>query len=249
MKIGIVIPTYNESENLPKLLSAIFTLPLDLSVLIVDDDSPDGTGRLADELTRTYRKLAVLHRSGKLGLASACSQGFRYFLDKKMEAIGQMDGDFSHDPSMLVTMSERLETCDMVLGSRYVKEGRVDVHWSFWRRRLSASGNFYANTILGTSIQDVTSGYRLWRSETLRDMPLDRIRSNGYVFQIEMAYLAHCLKYKINEIPIHFAERQNGRSKMSLQILVEAVLRVWQMALIYRDIHTTNQVLKINEIN
>src|SRR6266508_4364118 len=223
LKIGIVIPTYNEAENLPKLIPALMALPLDLSVLVVDDDSPDGTGRLADELTRTIGKLTVVHRSGKLGLASAYSQGFRYFLNKRMEAIGQIDADFSHDPSMLVGMSKRLESCDMVLGSRYVESGSVDAHWSSWRRTLSAWGNLYADKILGLPFRDVTSGYRLWRSETLRNMPLDRIQSNGYVFQIEMAYLAHYLNYRITEIPIHFAERQNGRSKMSVQILIEGV--------------------------
>ena len=244
MKIGIVIPTYNEAENLPKLIRALTALPLDLSVLVVDDDSPDGTGRLADELTRTIGKLTVLHRSGKMGLASAYSQGFRYFLNKRMEAIGQMDADFSHDPSTLVDMSKRLESCDMVLGSRYIEEGSVDAHWSFWRRTLSTCGNLYANKILGMHFRDVTSGYRLWRSEALRNMPLSRIQSNGYVFQIEMAYLAHCLNYRITEIPIHFAERQNGRSKMSFQILIEGVLRVWQMRWIYRDIRSSNQILR-----
>ncbi len=244
MKIGIVIPTYNEAENLLKLIPALMALPLDLSVLVVDDNSPDGTGRLADELTRTIGKLTVLHRSGKLGLASAYSQGFRYFLDKRMEAIGQMDADFSHDPSILVDMSKRLESCDMVLGSRYVEEGSVDARWSFWRRTLSAWGNLYADKILGMHFRDVTSGYRLWGSETLRNMPLSRIQSNGYVFQIEMVYLAHCLKYRITEIPIHFAERQNGRSKMSFQILIEGVLRVWQMRLFYRDIQSSNQILR-----
>jgi len=247
LQIGVVIPTYNEADNLPKLISTLFALPLDLSVLVVDDGSPDGTGHIADELARANRKLAVLHRSGKLGLASAYVQGFRCFLDRRVDVIGQMDADLSHDPSALVAMSKRLENCDVVLGSRYIREGSVDTQWSFWRRGLSRWGNFYANTVLGLPFRDVTTGYRLWRSEALRDMPLNRIRSNGYAFQIEMAYLAHCLKYHINEVPIHFAERQSGRSKMSFQIQTEAALRVWQMPLIYRDIHPSNQVVKINE--
>lgn len=249
MKIGIVIPTYNEAENLPKLISALFALPLDLSVLVVDDNSPDGTGYLADELTRTNRKLTVLHRFGKLGLASAYTLGFRYFLDQKLDAIGQMDADFSHDPSILIPMSERLEFCDVVVGSRYTKKGSVDAHWSPWRRGLSTWGNFYAKRLLGMPVRDVTSGYRLWRFESLRTMPLNRIRSSGYVFQIEMVYLAHCLKYRIDEIPIYFAERQNGKSKMSFHILMEALLRIWQMPLIYRNIHGPNHALNMHEVN
>ena len=246
MKIGIVIPTYNEAENLPRLISALFVLPLDLSVLVVDDGSPDGTGRLADELARANPEVTVIHRPGKLGLASAYIQGFRCLLDRRVDVIGQMDADFSHDPAALVTMTKCLETTDLVLGSRYIDGGIVDAQWSFWRRGLSKWGNFYANSVLGLPFRDVTTGYRLWRSEALRDMPLYSIRSNGYVFQIEMAYLAYCLKYRINEIPIHFAERRSGKSKMSLQVQIEAALRVWQMPLIYRDIHPPTQVVKVN---
>ena len=248
MKFGVVIPTYNEADNLTKLIPALFALPLDLSVHVVDDDSPDGTGRLADELARANGKLAVLHRSGKLGLASAFVQGFRYFLGKKVDAIGQIDADFSHDPATLVRMTRCLESCDLVLGSRYINGGNVDARWSLWRRGLSEWGNFYARTILGIPFRDVTTGYRLWRSETLRDVPLDRIQSNGYVFQIEMTYLAHCLKCHISEIPIHFSERQYGRSKMSLQIQLEAARRVWQMPLNYRDLHHSVRAANMNEI-
>ena len=236
MKIGIVIPTYNEVENLPRLVSALFALPLDVSVLVVDDNSPDGTGRLADELAQAHGKLAVLQRAGKLGLASAYVQGFHYFLSKKVDAIGQMDADLSHDPSALVTMTRCLESCDVVFGSRYINAGSVDAQWSFWRRGLSVWGNFYARTILRVPVRDITTGYRLWRSETLRGMHFDNILSKGYIFQVEMAHLTHCLEYRIAENPIHFNDRCRGRSKMSLQIQIEAAWRIWQIWLTHRHL-------------
>ncbi|HSB02908.1 MAG TPA: polyprenol monophosphomannose synthase [Anaerolineales bacterium] len=238
MQIGMVIPTYNEANNLPRLVAALFALPLDLCLLVVDDDSPDGTGRLAEDLsTANAGRIVVIHRSPKSGLASAYIQGFRYFLKNRVNAIGQMDADFSHDPAALVAMSKRLEICDVILGSRYVEGGSIDARWSLWRRGLSTLGNSYARAILGIPYRDLTTGYRLWRSEALREMPLDWIRSKGYVFQIEMTYLAHRLKYQIGEIPIHFSERQYGRSKMSIRIQLEAVLRIWQMPLNYRNLH------------
>ena len=236
MRIGIVIPTYNEAENLPKLISTVFALPLDLSILVVDDNSPDGTGHLADELARANGKLAVLHRAGKSGLASAYVQGFRYFLGRNMDAIGQMDADMSHDPATLGTMAQHLERCDVVFGSRYIKEGSVDAQWSFWRKGLSAWGNFYARMILRVPVRDITTGYRLWRSGTLHGLPLDSILSRGYIFQVEMAYLADCLEYRIDETPIHFEGRCLGKSKMSLQIQMEAALRVWQIWLTHRHL-------------
>ncbi|MEZ0395513.1 MAG: polyprenol monophosphomannose synthase [Anaerolineales bacterium] len=237
MRITVVIPTYNEAENLPKLVSALFMLPLDVNLLIVDDNSPDGTGRLADELAAAYpERLAVLHRAGKLGLRSAYLEGFRLALEGGAEAVAQMDADFSHDPQALMAMAERLAACDVVLGSRYVPGGSVDVRWSPWRKMLSAFGNFYARTILGLPLRDVTTGFRLWRRETLLAMPLDRIRASGYIFLVEMAYLAHCLEFRFGEVPIYFAERRAGKSKMSLRIQVEAALRVWQVWWGYRDL-------------
>jgi dolichol-phosphate mannosyltransferase len=146
-----------------------------------------------------------------------------------------MDADFSHAPEALIGMAQKLEQCDLVLGSRYIPGGSVDRHWAFWRKRLSAFGNLYARAILNLPPRDVTTGYRLWRRETLLGMPLDRVASSGYVFQVEMAYLAYCLEYKICEYPIYFAERQVGESKMSLRIQTEAALRVWQVRRQYRD--------------
>ena len=237
MKIGIVIPTYNEAENLTRLISALFVLPLDLSVLVVDDNSPDGTGRLADELASSNAgRMSVLHRSGRLGISSAYVQGFRCALKNNVDAICQMDADLSHDPTTLITMAKWLETCDVVFGSRYTPGGSVDMQWPVWRKGLSAWGNLYARMILRVRVRDLTTGYRLWRSETLRGIPFDSIQSKGYIFQVEMAYLAHCLEYRIRETPVHFADRCRGKSKMSLQIQIEAAVRIWQIWLTHRHL-------------
>jgi dolichol-phosphate mannosyltransferase len=237
LRITVVIPTYNEAENLPKLVSALFLLPLDLHVLVVDDKSPDGTGRIADDLAVTYPdRVAVLHRSGKLGLRSAYLTGFQKVLVGDAQAIVQMDADFSHDPSALVEMAYLLESNDVVLGSRYVKGGSVDERWPVWRKSLSAFGNYYARTILNLPLHDVTTGYRMWRRETLQQIPFERIQSNGYVFLVEMAYLSHCLKFEIGESPIYFADRRWGKSKMSIKIQAEAAFRIWQVWWQYRDL-------------
>lgn len=248
MQIGIVIPTYNEAENLPRLISALLTLPLDVFVLIVDDNSSDGTGALADELVTEYAgRMSVVHRPAKLGIASAYVQGFRCILEKHIDAVVQMDADFSHDPAALVGMAQGLETCDVVFGSRYTSGGSVDVEWPLWRQGLSAWGNFYARAILRVPVRDLTTGYRLWRADTLRGMPFDNIQSKGYVFQIEMAYLAHCLEYRIWETPIHFEDRRRGNSKMSLQIQVEAALRVWQIWLTHRRLCHIGSAARIQQ--
>jgi dolichol-phosphate mannosyltransferase len=237
LKIGIVIPTYNEAENLTRLVSALFVLPLDLSVLVVDDNSPDGTGRLVDELAWSNAgRMSVLHRPGRLGISSAYVEGFRRALKDNVDAICQMDADLSHDPTTLVTMTKWLETSDVVFGSRYTSGGSVDLQWPVWRKGLSAWGNFYARMILRVPVWDITTGYRLWRSETLRGIPLASIQSKGYIFQVEMAYLAHCLEYRIRETPVHFADRCHGKSKMSLQIQIEAAVRIWQIWLTHRHL-------------
>lgn len=238
-RITLIIPTYNEAENLPKLVSALFTLPLQLSILVVDDNSPDGTGRIADELATAHPgRIEVMHRSGKLGLSSAYLQAFRHLIERPdVEAIAQMDCDFSHDPAALVEMAQRLGTCDLVLGSRYIPGGGTDIHWPAWRKALSAFGNFYARTILGLPIRDVTGGYRLWRKSTLQAMPLERVKSSGYIFMVEMACLAYLMGFRIVETPIYFADRRWGKSKMSFKIQVEAAFRVWQVLWDYRDLH------------
>jgi len=246
LRITIVTPTYNEAENLPKLVSALFSLPLDLHILVVDDNSPDGTGQIADELTGKFPgRVEVLHRPGKMGLRSAYLNGFQKVLDSSAQAIVQMDADFSHDPSALVNMAKLLESHDVVLGSRYVAGGSVDERWSFWRKRLSSFGNFYARTILGLPLHDVTTGYRMWRRETLQQIPFERIQSTGYVFLVEMAYLAHCLEFKIGEAPIYFADRRMGKSKMSIKIQLEAAFRVWQVRWHYRDLKRAGKAARL----
>jgi len=237
LRIVVVVPTYNEAENLPKLVSALFALPLDLSVMVVDDNSPDGTGHIADDLAAAYPgRVSVMHRTGKLGLSSAYLQAFRALFERDVDAIAQMDADFSHAPAALVEMAKRLETCDLVLGSRYVKGGSTDVDWPLWRKALSAWGNFYARSILRVPIRDVTGGFRLWRRETLQAMPLERVKASGYIFTVEMAYLAYCLGFRISEVPIYFAERRWGKSKMSFKIQAEAAVRVWQVLWAYRHL-------------
>jgi dolichol-phosphate mannosyltransferase len=236
LQITAVIPTYNEAQNLPNLVSAVFALPLDLKILVVDDNSPDGTGSVADELAKHDPRLRVLHRPGKLGLRSAYLSGFQIVLEQGAEAVLQMDADMSHDPRMIANMAAKLESCDVVLGSRYIAGGSVDQRWPRWRRALSAFGNAYARTILGLPTADATTGFRLWRRDTLATMPLERIQSSGYVFLVEMIYLAYCLGYRIGEIPIHFTERHSGKSKMSFRIQAEAAARVWHVWWHYRDL-------------
>lgn len=238
MKTTIVIPTYNEAENLPKLVSALFELPLpDLNLLVVDDNSPDGTGDIAEELNRsTGGRVQVFHRAGKQGLGTAYIQGFKRAIDAGAEYIGQMDADFSHPIEKITQMIEALSSCDFVIGSRYVPGGSLDERWPFWRRALSGWGNFYARTILGMDVRDVTGGFKIWKRNTLSSMPLERIRSNGYVFQVEMSYVATRLGFTYKEIPIYFADRRWGESKMNFRIQIEAALRVWQLAGMYRDL-------------
>lgn len=246
MRITVVTPTYNEAENLPKLVSALFSLPLDLRLLVVDDNSPDGTGNLAEEFARQYNgRIEVLRRPGKMGLRSAYLNGFQKLFDGDSQAIVQMDADFSHDPAVLVEMAKALETNDVVLGSRYVPGGSVDAKWPLWRKGLSAFGNFYARAILALPLHDVTTGYRMWRIETLKQIPFERIHSSGYIFLVEMIYLTHCLEFRIGEVPIYFADRRFGKSKMSLKIQVEAALRIWQVLWNYRDLRKAGKLARI----
>lgn len=246
MRITVVTPTYNEAENLPKLVSALFSLPLEVSILVVDDNSPDGTGRIADELALKFPgRVEVMHRPGKMGLRSAYLNGFQKLLSGDTQAIVQMDADFSHDPAALVEMMKKLETCDMVLGSRYVQGGSVDKDWPQWRKNLSAFANFYARSILRLPFHDVTTGYRLWKRETLLQIPFEKIQSSGYVFLVEMVYLTHCLEFKIGEAPIYFADRRFGKSKMSFKIQMEAALRIWQVWWEYRDLRKAGSSARV----
>lgn len=241
MKIAVVIPTYNEKENLPKITQQIMSLPLDLKLLVIDDNSPDGTGLVAEELAKQYQgRISVMHRTGKLGLGTAYISGFKNLLGTDADVIGQMDADFSHPPEKLIEMAEALENADIAEGSRYVPGGSLDEKWPLWRKWLSGFGNDYARTILRLPIRDVTGGFRLWKRETLAEMPLDKVKSNGYVFQVEMAYISHKMGFRFVEIPIHFNERIYGQSKMNLSIQVEAAIRVWQLIGRYKHLKKVN---------
>lgn len=238
MKITVVIPTFNEATNLPKLVGKLFALAIpSLHILVVDDDSPDGTGDLADQfITEFTGRFSVIHRSGKQGLGTAYIAGFQRALLEGAEVVVQMDADFSHPPEKLPGFIDSLKNCDMVLGSRYVTGGAVDERWPFWRKSLSAFGNWYARTVLRFPIRDATGGYRVWRRETLLGMPIEMVKSNGYAFQVEMAYIAYRLGYTIHEVPFYFADRQWGTSKMSFAIQREAAVRVWEMLYQYRHL-------------
>lgn len=238
MKIKIIIPTYNEAENLPKLVSALSSLSIPhLGILVVDDNSPDGTGQIADRLAKeTNGMVEVLHRAGKLGLGTAYLQGFKICMAQDVDAVIQMDADFSHPVEKVPELANLIQTCDVAIGSRYVPGGKLDERWPFWRKALSGFGNFYARTILSAPVRDMTGGFRIWRTQTLAAMPLEGVRSNGYVFQVEMIYIAHRLGFTIKETPIYFADRRWGKSKMSFRIQVEAALRTWKLLSMYRHL-------------
>ena len=237
MKIVQVIPTYNESANLPELIQALFDLNLPgFHVLVVDDNSPDGTGQIAETIGENYPgRMKVLHRAGKAGLGKAYIQGFRQALDEGADVIGMMDADLSHPPSRLPALLAALEDADVAVGSRYITGGSVDRDWPFWRKALSWFGNTYARTILGLPVHDATGGYRLWHRSALEAIPFEDSRSNGYVFIVELAYMAKLAGLRFKETPIYFAERTHGESKMSLRIQIEAAFRVWQLRGMYKD--------------
>jgi len=232
-KTMVVLPTYNEIENLPLIVDALFALSIeDFHILVVDDNSPDGTGKLADDLAATKYpgRLHVLHRTEKNGLGPAYIAGFKKAISQNADYIIQMDADFSHQPKYIPDLLKAIETKDMVLASRFVKGGSVDETWSFYRKLLSWFANrIYTPLILGVPVYDATGGYRIWRRQTLIGLDLDRVRSNGYVFQVEMAYITHRLGFRVAEIPIHFPDRKLGTSKMDIRIQLEAALRVWQV--------------------
>jgi len=231
VKTVVVVPTYNEAGNLAELLSQIQVLGVSgLTVLIVDDNSPDGTGQVADHWAEKHPGwLHVIHRKGKLGLASAYVTGFRQALDMGAEAVMQMDADLSHDPHAIPVFLEAIERADLVIGSRYIPRGQLDSSWSLSRRLLSAWSNYYARLVTGLHVKDLTSGYRCFRAELLRQITLRSIRSNGFVFQVEMALASRTLGARLTEIPITFRERKTGRSKMSFRIILEGAVRVWQL--------------------
>ena len=220
MKTLIIIPTYNEIDNLRPLLEQIFAYAPTTDVLIVDDNSPDGTGTLADEIHGENPRVQVMHRAGKLGLGTAYLAGFKYAIEQGYDAAFEMDADFSHDPRYLPDFLKKIEDADLVIGSRYITGGATP-NWSFMRRFISGGGNIYTRLLLGTKIHDWTAGYRCYRRRVLESIGLDSIKSQGYAFQIEMAYRVARKGFKIVETPIVFMDRRVGKSKMSRKIFIE----------------------------
>ncbi len=221
MKTLIIIPTYNEYENLPPLLEEIFSYAAGSDILIVDDNSPDGTGRLADEMHEQDPRVHVLHRAGKLGLGTAYVAGFKYAIAHGYDAAFEMDADFSHDPRYLPDFLKAIENADLVIGSRYIPGGATP-NWSLARRLISGCGNIFARVMLGIPVHDCTAGYRCYRREVLETIDLDTVRSQGYAFQVELAYRVMKSGFSIVETPIVFMDRRVGQSKMSRKIVIEA---------------------------
>lgn len=229
-KTIVVIPTYNEADNIQAISAALFGLNIPwLEILIVDDGSPDGTGALADDLAQSCAgRFHVLHRAGKLGLGTAYIAGFTWALEHGADFVVQMDADFSHPVSAIPQMLNLMPEFDVVVGSRYVKGGRLDERWGFGRRLLSWWANsIWVRLALGTKSRDATAGFKCWRAEALERVQLETIRSNGYIFQVEMCYVAEKAGLKIKEIPIYFEDRRIGHSKMDMRVKLEAALRVF----------------------
>lgn len=225
----VIIPTYNERQNIDTLMEKIFGLKLDLGVLVVDDNSPDGTGDRVDELIKTNPKLNLLRRPGKMGLGSAYIAGFKWALENTdAQYVFEMDADFSHDPGALPEFLTTIEDADLVLGSRYL-DGITVMNWPLSRLFLSVGANIYTRIITGMPIKDATGGFKCFRRVILESLPLDQIKSDGYSFQIEVNYLVWKKRFRIKEIPIIFVDRTIGTSKMSRRIIWEAVFLVWKL--------------------
>ena len=230
MKITVVVPTYNERDNIETLAGMILSQDERVDILFVDDNSPDGTGDIADRLASSTSRVKVLHRAGKLGLGSAYREGFRIALDSGADYIIEMDADFSHDPAMLPLFIEKMSEYDLVIGSRYINGVSV-VNWPIRRLILSYCASVYTRLITGLHLSDCTGGFKCFKRKVLESLDLESIRSDGYSFQIEMNYRCHERGFRIGEIPIIFVDRHAGSSKMSKQIVREAVLMVWKLKL------------------
>ncbi len=227
-KALVIIPTYNESENITHIVPKVLQQDKIFDVLIVDDNSPDGTASLVKDMMKQDDRIHVIEREGKLGLGSAYIRGFKYALSKKYDYIFEMDADFSHNPEDLTSFLIAIKEADLVIGSRYCKGINV-VNWPLKRLLLSVFASKYVRMITGIPIKDPTGGFKCFRREVLEEIDLDRIMSDGYSFQIEMNYKAWKKDFKISEIPIVFVERRSGESKMSKAIVREAITVVWKL--------------------
>ena len=226
----VIVPTYNEAENLPELVGRLLTVldGRDARLLIVDDDSPDGTGRLAEQLASRHREVCVLHRSSKAGLGAAYLHGFRAALTAGASRLVQMDADLSHRPEDVARLLDAVPAADLVIGSRYVAGGATP-DWSLRRRVISRGGSTYARAVLGVGVRDLTGGFKCWTRRAVEAVDLERVLGRGYVFQIEMTYRALRAGMRVAEIPIEFRDRTRGESKMRGAIVMEAMVRVPQL--------------------
>jgi len=224
----VIVPTYNERENLPVLAGLLMQYP-NVRLLVVDDQSPDGTGEVADALARRHAgRIEVMHRSGPRGLGRSYLDGFRKAVGETVELVCQMDADLSHDPAHLPALIAAAAHADLVIGSRYIPQGAI-VNWPRRRRLLSRSANLYVRMVTRLSARDCTSGYRCWRRAALAALPLDRVRSDGYSFLIETLFMAARRGVRVGEVPITFVERRQGESKLSRSVIVESVITPWRL--------------------
>jgi dolichol-phosphate mannosyltransferase len=224
-RVLVIVPTYDERENLRPIASRLFAAVPDADLLVVDDGSPDGTGALADELARADGRVHVLHRTAKAGLGAAYTAGFAWAREHGYDVVVEMDADGSHSPEQLPRLLTALQDADLVLGSRWVPGGEV-VNWPASRELLSRGGNAYTRRLLGLPLQDATGGYRAYRRTVLDALPLDEVASQGYCFQVDLAWQTWCAGFRVVEVPITFVERVRGESKMSRAIVLEALWRV-----------------------
>jgi dolichol-phosphate mannosyltransferase len=231
MKTLVIIPTYNEKENIGKIIPLVLKQDPDIEVLVVDDNSPDGTGKIVEEIITTNRRVKLIQRVKKSGLGTAYLAGFQYALQNGYDYIFEMDSDFSHDPAYIPYFLSAIREADLVLGSRYIKGVNV-VNWPISRLILSYYANVYARWVTGLPVKDSTGGFKCFKREVLEKIGLDRIHSNGYAFQIEMSFRTWKKGFKIKEIPIIFVDRREGESKMSKKIIREAVWMVWKLRLL-----------------
>lgn len=230
-KALVIIPTYNEAENLPEIVPQVLKQDASIDILVVDDGSPDGTGVIADRLAAANERVNVIRREGKMGLGTAYIAGFKWGLERGYDLLFEMDADFSHDPAHLPKFLAAVVDADLVLGSRYL-DGKVTVvNWPMTRLFLSYSANVYAKVVTGNPLCDATGGFKCFRRKVLESIDLDSVRSNGYAFQIEMSFRARRKGFVIKEIPIVFTDRTDGESKMSRAIIREAVWMVWRLRL------------------
>jgi len=230
-KALVIIPTYNEAENLPEIVPQVLKQDASIDILVVDDGSPDGTGVIADRLAAANERVNVIRREGKMGLGTAYIAGFKWGLERGYDFLFEMDADFSHDPAHLPKFLAAVVDADLVLGSRYL-DGKVTVvNWPMTRLFLSYSANVYAKVVTGNPLCDATGGFKCFRRKVLESIDLDSVRSNGYAFQIEMSFRARRKGFVIKEIPIVFTDRTDGESKMSRAIIREAVWMVWRLRL------------------